>query len=65
MKHWEGSVGLSMTQLEEIKQKIQEGLSDRQIAKAVGRRRTLISEIKSGDFVLEYNFKFPNWMSHL
>ena len=58
-------MGLSLTQLEDIKQKIQEGLSDRQIAKAVGRRRTLISEIRSGEFVLEKNSKFPDWMSIL
>lgn len=58
-------MGLSITQLEDIKQKIQEWLSDRQIAKAVGRRRTLISEIRSGDFVFEYKSKFPDWMSHL
>lgn len=35
-----------MAQIEDIRLKIEQGLSDRQIAKAVGRRRTLIAEIR-------------------
>ena len=41
-----------MAQIEEIILKIKQGLSDRQIAKAVGRRRTLNAEIRSGEIKL-------------
>ena len=41
-----------MAQIEDIKLKIEQGLSDRQIAKAVGRRRTLNAEIRSGEIKL-------------
>ena len=48
----EGSVRITMAQIEEIILKIKQGLSDRQIAKAVGRRRTLNAEIRSGEIKL-------------
>jgi transposase len=51
-----------MAQYEDIKQKINQGLTDRQIAKAVGRRRSTISEIRQGLFKLEDHSKFPDWM---
>lgn len=54
-------MGLSMAQYEDIKQKIKQGLTDRQIAKAVGRRRTTISEIRRGLFKFEDQKKFPDW----
>lgn len=54
-----------MTQLEDIKQKIQQGLSDRQIALAVGRRRTVISEIRKGEYEFEKSSHFPDWMALL
>jgi transposase len=55
-------LGLSMAQHEDIKQKIDQGLTDRQIAKAVGRRRSTISEIRKGLFKFEEQKKFPDWM---
>lgn len=51
-----------MAQIEDIKLKIEQGLSDRQIAKAVGRRRTLIAEIRSGELKSITAEKFPRWM---
>ena len=56
-------MGLSMAQHEDIKQKINQGLTDRQIAKAVGRRRSTISEIRKGLFKFEDQQKFPDWMA--
>jgi transposase len=56
-------LGLSMAQYEDIKQKINQGLTDRQIAKAVGRRRSTISEIRKGLFKFEDQQKFPEWMN--
>lgn len=55
-------MGLSMAQYEDIKQKINQGLTDRQIAKAVGRRRTTISEIRKGLYKFEAQQKLPDWM---
>lgn len=52
-----------MAQYEDIKQKINQGLSDRQIAKAVGRRRSTIADIRSGEYKHEDSQKFPDWMS--
>lgn len=51
-----------MAQIEDIKLKIEQGLSDRQIAKAVGRRRALIAEIRSGKLESISSEKFPRWM---
>lgn len=51
-----------MAQIEDIKLKIEQGLSDRQIAKAVGRRRTLIAEIRRGNLEVIPGEKFPRWM---
>lgn len=51
-----------MAQIEDIKLKIEQGLSDRQIAKAVGLRRTLIAEIRSGKLKTIPTAKFPRWM---
>ena len=58
-------MGLSMAQYEDIKQKILQGLTDRQIAKSVGRRRATISEIRKGVYQLEESQKFPDWMNLL
>ncbi len=55
-------MGLSMAQYEDIKQKIKQGLTDRQIAKSVGRRRSTISEIRKGLFKFEEQGKLPDWM---
>jgi transposase len=52
-----------VAQYEDIKQKINQGLSDRQIAKSVGRRRSTIAEIRSGLYKSEDVPKFPDWMS--
>ena len=54
-----------MAQHNDIKQKIAEGLSDRQIAKSLGKRRTTVSEIRRGLFKLEDEQKLPNWMGLL
>lgn len=58
-------MGLSMAQLEDIQLKIQQGLSDRQIAKSVGRRRCLISEIRKGQYQHQTDEGFPDWMQNL
>lgn len=52
-----------MAQIEDIKLKITQGLSDRQIAKAVGRRRTLIAQIRAGELTTIPAEKFPRWMN--
>lgn len=54
-----------MAQLDDIKQKIQQGLSDRQIALAVGKRRTLISQIRRGEFEFSSTNSLPEWMDLL
>lgn len=56
-------MGLSMAKYEDIKQKINQGLSDRQIAKALGKRRSLISKIRKGLYNYEKQQKFPDWMN--
>ncbi len=58
-------MGLSMAQYSDIKQKIALGMSDRAIARAVGRRRSVISEIRSGKFNFSSEPEFPLWMSGL
>ena len=52
-----------MAQYEDIKQKINQGLSDRQIAKSLGKRRSTISEIRSGQYKFEDQQKYPDWMN--
>lgn len=52
-----------MAQYEDIIQKINQGLSDRQIAKAVGRRRSVVAQIRKGLFKLETKQNFPDWMN--
>jgi transposase len=54
-----------MAQHEDIKQKITQGLSDRQIAKSLGKRRSTVSKIRRGLFKLEEQQKFPDWMKLL
>ena len=54
-----------MAQYEDIKQKIKQGMSDRQIAKAVGKRRSKISEIRSGVSGFTPEPKLPDWMSQV
>lgn len=54
-------MGLSMAQYEDIKQKINQGLSDRQIAKSLGKRRSTVSEIRKGLFSFKEQEKFPDW----
>lgn len=54
-----------MAQYDDIKQKIEHGLSDRQIAKAVGRRRQTISDIRSGKYSFEESTGLPDWMNLL
>lgn len=54
-----------MARYEDIKQKIEQGLTDRQIAKAVGRRRSTISEIRSGKYQFEQSTGLPDWMNLL
>ena len=54
-----------MTQYEDIKQKINQGLTDRQIAKAVGKRRSKISEIRKGLFEFNEQKKLPEWMEQV
>lgn len=55
-------MGLSMAQYEDIKQKINQGLTDRQIAKSVGRRRSTISAIRQGLYKINEGQKLPDWM---
>ncbi len=54
-----------MAQYEDIKQKINQGLTDRQIAKAVGKRRSKISEIRKGLFEFTEQKKLPDWMEQV
>lgn len=54
-----------MAQYEDIKQKISQGLSDRQIAKAVGKRRSKIAEIRNGATEYTPEAKLPDWMSEV
>lgn len=54
-----------MAQYEDIKQKINQGLTDRQIAKAVGKRRSKISEIRKGLFEFSVQKKLPDWMEQV
>ncbi len=54
-----------MTQYEDIKQKINQGMTDRQIAKAVGKRRSKISEIRKGMFEFSDQKKWPDWMDQV
>lgn len=54
-----------MAQYEDIKQKLEQGLSDRQIAKAVGRRRQTIADIRSGTYSFETSTGLPDWMNLL
>lgn len=54
-----------MAQYEDIKQKISQGLSDRQIAKSVGKRRSKIAEIRNGATEYTPEAKFPDWMSEV
>ncbi|MGZ3805680.1 MAG: IS21 family transposase [Pseudobdellovibrionaceae bacterium] len=54
-----------MAQYEDIKQKIEQGLSDRQIAKSLGKRRSTISEIRKGLYKFEEQQTFPDWMQLL
>ena len=54
-----------MAQYEDIKQKINNGLTDRQIAKAVGKRRSFISEIRKGLYKFNNEQKFPLWMNEV
>lgn len=59
-------MGLSMAQYEDIIQKINQGMSDRQIAKSVGKRRTTISEIRQGQFEFNPNEqKLPTWTKEI
>jgi transposase len=61
----EVQLGLTMAQHEDIKQKIKQGMSDRQIAKSLGKRRATISEIRTGQYKFEEQQKLPAWMSLL
>ncbi len=54
-----------MAQYEDIKQKIQLGMSDRQIAKAVGRRRQSIAEIRKGKYQFSSEPELPSWMGQV
>ena len=54
-----------MAQFEDIKQKINQGLTDRQIAKAVGKRRSKISEIRKGLFEFTEQKKLPDWIEQV
>lgn len=59
-------MGLSMAQYEDIIQKINQGMSDRQIAKSVGKRRSKISEIRQGQFEFNPNEpKLPTWTKEI
>lgn len=54
-----------MSQLKDIEQKIKEGLSDRQIAKCIGKRRALIAQIRKGTFSQNEESDFPDWMQEI
>ena len=52
-----------MAQIEDIKLKIAQGLSDRMIAKSVGRRRSMVAQIRSGEINSQASEKLPSWMN--
>lgn len=54
-----------MAQYEDIVQKIKQGLSDRQIAKSLGKRRSTVSEIRKGLYKFQEQEKLPAWMNLL
>lgn len=56
-------MGFSMAQYEDIKQKIELKMTDREIAKSIKCRRSTISQIRQGLFKFEDQEKYPDWMN--
>jgi transposase len=58
-------MGITMAMFEDIQKKIANNLSDREIARALKKRRTLIAEIRKGDFKPAFDSRSPNWAEHI
>lgn len=58
-------MGITMAMLDDIKQKIANNLSDREIARTLKKRRSLIAEIRSGEFKPNFEVRSPKWAEGL
>lgn len=56
-------MGITMAVFDDIQQKIANNLSDREIARSLKKRRSLIAEIRRGEFKPDFTFKVPKWAS--
>ena len=58
-------MGITMAMFDDIQQKIANNLSDREIARSLKKRRTLIAEIRRGEFKPDYGGRVPKWAEPL
>ena len=58
-------MGITMAMFDDIKQKIANNLSDREIARTLKKRRSLIAEIRSGSFKPDFGVRSPKWAAGL
>lgn len=58
-------MGITMAMFDDIQQKIANNLSDREIARSLKKRRSLIAEIRRGEYKPDFNFKAPQWASRI
>ncbi len=54
-------MGITMAMYDDIKQKIANNLSDREIARTLKKRRTLVADIRSGEFKPDFKVRQPKW----
>lgn len=54
-------MGITMAMFDDIKQKIANNLSDREIARTLKKRRSLIAEIRNGEFKPDFGVRSPKW----
>ena len=58
-------MGITMAMFDDIKQKIANNLSDREIARTLRKRRSLVAEIRSGEFKPDFGVRSPKWAEGL
>ena len=58
-------MGITMAMFDDIKQKIANNLSDREIARTLKKRRSLVAEIRSGEFKPDFGVRSPKWAEGL
>ena len=58
-------MGITMAMFDDIKQKIANNLSDREIARTLKKRRSLVAEIRSGEFKADFGVRSPKWAGGL